>query len=294
MSKYVTMSNLGTNGRLGNILFQLNVLFYISDKYNYKIAFDNSQHKLLKEFCLINFENIENLGIKFINYFEQEEFGDKYLDKFIKNNSNKNINLSGFFQSFYYLKNQYIKYFFNNSNLLNLDNYFISYKTYNKIGIHIRLGDYVDEYRSIFNCIINWNLDYNLVINNIISLFNKIYPNNRFFVFSDSIDKCKEILDNKELIFIDSHNTSLQDMYLLSKCDHFILTNSTFGYWSYILNLISRDKIEETYCFFPDKYFLDNTYHERYNKKLISSWFNNKMKIYTYSTDTLNINKIMN
>ena len=291
MSKYVTMSNLGSNGRYGNIFFQLNVLFYISDKYDYKIVFNKKQNKLLNEFCLIKFEDIDNYNIVFTNYYEQEEYGDTYLNYYIKNNKNKNLNLSGFFQNFSYLRNRFFKSFFNFDKFKILDNYFLEYKKYNKVGIHIRLGDYIDEFKNVYNCIINWKIDCNLVINNIISLFDKIYPNNKFFVFSDSIDKCKEILNNKELIFMDNKHNSLQDMYLLSKCDHFILTNSTFGYWSYLFSLINIDNINNIHCFFPDKYFLDNTYHERYNKKLISSWFNKKMKLYLYSTDTINIIK---
>ena len=291
MTKYITMSNLGSNGRYGNIFFQLNVLFYISDKYDYKIVFNKNQNKLLNEFCLIKFEDIDNYNIVFTNYYEQEEYGDTYLDYYIVNNQNRNLNLSGFFQNFCYINNRSFKSFFNFDKFKILDNYFLKYKKYNKIGIHIRLGDYIDDSKKIYNCIIHWKTNYNIVINNIISLFNKIYPHNKFFVFSDSIDKCKKMLDNKELIFMDNKNTSLQDMYLLSKCDHFILTNSTFGYWSYLFNLINNDNINNTHCFFPDKYFLDDTHFERYNKKLISSWFNKKMKLYLYSTDTTNIIK---
>ena len=82
MKKYLTMSSLGNNGRNGNIFYQLNLLLYISDNYNYQILFSEEQINLLKKFCLLNFELIKN--IRFIDYYETEEFGDNKLEIFLK------------------------------------------------------------------------------------------------------------------------------------------------------------------------------------------------------------------
>ena len=73
---------------------------------------------------------------------------------------------------------------------------------------------------------------------------------------------------------------------MLSKCNHFILTNSSFGYWSYLLNIIRDNDIDNTYCFFPDKFFMNQSRYGKYNKKIINSYFR-KMNVFLYSTSHL-------
>lgn len=58
-----------------------------------------------------------------------------------------------------------------------------------------------------------------------------------FFVFSDDIQWVKDnIKTDKDLVFVDKNNTAPDDMQLLSSCKHFIMSNSTFSWWSAFLS----------------------------------------------------------
>ena len=283
MKKYLTMTLLGSNGRTGNILFQLNLLLYISEKYDYQILLTTEQNKMIKTFCLLDFEPIKN--VKFIDYNENEEFGDPKLDKLLETNK-LNLNINGYFQSFKYLDHKYLKTMFNFDKYIYLDQQLLKYNSV-LVGIHIRLGDYITEYKYIFNSIIHWKIDPSIIIKNIMNIYKQKFTNVKFLVFSDDIKLCQQKLNIEELEYNNLNNNACTDLFMLSKCNHFILTNSTFGYWSYLLNIINTNKIENTYCFFPDKFFLDNSRYSKFNNKIIQSYFRKNMNVFLYSTNSL-------
>lgn len=288
MKKYLTMSSLGSNGRTGNIIFQINLLLYISDKYNYKILLTKEQNKMIKKFCLLDFDYIDN--IQFIKYQEKEEFGDPKLDKFLENNQS-NLDISGYFQNFKYLHHKYLKTMFNFDKYNNLNEHLLKYKPI-LVGIHIRLGDYITTYKNVFNSIANWSMDPNLIIKNIIDIYKRKFSNVKFLIFSDDIELCQQKFNIEDVEYNTLKNDSYTDLFMLSQCDHFILTNSTFGYWSYILNIIKNNNIKNTYCFFPDTFFLHDSEYGKYNNKIINSYFKNNMNVFLYSTSSLDIKHV--
>ncbi|MDR1473108.1 MAG: alpha-1,2-fucosyltransferase [Lactobacillales bacterium] len=106
----------------------------------------------------------------------------------------------------------------------------------NSVMIHIRRGDYVD---------ISWPLcsrDYYL--NAIKIIKQKVGGELSIFVFSDDIQKAKELLgdDYNNLVWIENTSTC-EDLYLMSQCEHFIIANSTFSWWGEKLSKNQLNKI---------------------------------------------------
>lgn len=98
------------------------------------------------------------------------------------------------------------------------------------ISIHIRRGDYLVDGR---NCVLDagyWQQS--------IEYINHRVPNACFFVFSDDIEWTKNNLQIPDAIFIDWNKgkESFWDMFLMSKCRHNIIANSSFSWWAAWLN----------------------------------------------------------
>ena len=70
------------------------------------------------------------------------------------------------------------------------------------------------------------------------SLIEKKIPNPKYFVFSTDVKRAKKIigsLSNKNIVFINpirtKHNAKY-DLYLMSLCNNFIISNGTFYWWA--------------------------------------------------------------
>jgi hypothetical protein len=110
----------------------------------------------------------------------------------------------------------------------------------NSCSINVRRGDYlnVQQYHNI------QPIEY---YKNAISRLEK---NLKYYIISDDINWCKEnfnFLDN--VVFVEG-NRDYQDLYIVSKCEHNIICNSTFGWWGAWLN----DNTNKT-VICPNKWF---------------------------------------
>lgn len=90
------------------------------------------------------------------------------------------------------------------------------------VGVSVRRGDYLDQ------------CDRHPVITleYIKEAYTKLPAHNRVLVMSDDIDWCKNHIDLPNVIFSD--NTKFwneEGLWLLSLCDHFVISNSTFSWW---------------------------------------------------------------
>ena len=56
----------------------------------------------------------------------------------------------------------------------------------------------------------------------------------RLIVFSDDIEKAKGVLESFDCVFVE-HCTPAEQLYLMSRCDDFIISNSTFSWWGAFL-----------------------------------------------------------
>ncbi|MDR0687050.1 MAG: alpha-1,2-fucosyltransferase [Dysgonamonadaceae bacterium] len=104
-------------------------------------------------------------------------------------------------------------------------------KTSESVSIHVRRGDFITDGREIYGS------EY---YEEAVRYAMKNIPDTlTFFVFSDEPDWAEENLKIPcETYFFRNRRTedAWQDMYLMSKCKHNIITNSTFSWWAAWLN----------------------------------------------------------
>ena len=103
----------------------------------------------------------------------------------------------------------------------------------NSVSIHIRRGDYLSTQFNNLNVINGPNYFLNAI-----ELIIKKIKNPVFFVFSDDLNWAKKNVVSKNLIYVECNwnDRSYLDMYLMSKCKHNIISNSTFSFWGAYLN----------------------------------------------------------
>lgn len=263
-------------GGLGNQMFQY-ALYYQFQKQGKDVQADLFYYDITPDampFVLTDvFQNIElqcsiekglhnkvmrnpnrRLSLKIIDLLQYKMCLDKcqyiyemeegYYCKYIK--SVKNGYIEGFWQT--------EKYFEDNRNDIkriftfrNVDNDTLNYyleliKSTNSVSLHIRRGDYlIDVNSKIFGGICNKEyyqaaMDY----------MNQKLDNPHYFVFSDDIEWAKRYVSVQNVTYVDIYNIhgyeDWYDMYLMSKCKHNIIANSSFSWWGAWLNQ-NEDKI---------------------------------------------------
>jgi hypothetical protein len=235
-------------GGLGNLLFMLANAYNLSLKYGleleiYKINryFNNNdtKRKLIDEYDIFKNFNVLQDNNLFKTYHNYHENGFIFQTLTLENN--QNYNLHGYFQSWKYFENN----FHNFKKLLvnNYETYINDYlnvikKKYNDntiVSVHFRRTDYLKHPN------FHLNLDMNYYVK---ALDNFDKENNVFMFFSDDIEWVKtqnfDFLKNK--IYVDEPNEEY-NLWLMSKCDHNIIANSSFSLWASYLNENSNKKV---------------------------------------------------
>ena len=238
-------------GGLGNQMFQYAFARNLSLKYNKPLKIDLSFLKNKNQgpnFTYRDYNlNIFDIDVDFeipkneVGYLLKENAlqtattNINYVNTFIQKNINHNFVLSGYWQSqncFIDIKDQ-IKQDFTFKNSVTKSKEYIQ-KMYNDIiscnsvMIHVRRTDYLkhpDYYYVVDN-------DY---IQNSTNIINTKINSPHFFVFSDDIEWCKDNIKYKNTTFVDNtytDHTSNYHVQLMCSCKHFIISNSTFSWWS--------------------------------------------------------------
>lgn len=245
----IAYQSIGNNGRIGNQLFQIASTIGIAIENGHNFIFNDSEIfkylPNLKKYTTHQFNNINN------TYFESD-----FCYQDIKISSSENIFLNGYFQSYkYFEKNKDIIL-----DLLQIKNYFfdIAVKNIdfsNSCSLHIRRGDYVKiAQTNPLNPHPLQSIDYYKQAINIINA-------DKYFVFSDDIDWCKENLKDERFVFIDYSGKNLSyfsadlcELQLMSLCSSNIIANSSFSWWSAYLNSNENKKIVAPKKWFSNEY----------------------------------------
>ncbi len=266
----IAYQSIGNNGRIGNQLFQIASTIGIAIENGHDFIFNDSEIfkylPKLQKYTTNQFNNINN------TYFESD-----FCHQDIKIPVSANIFLHGYFQSY--------KYFENNKqtilDLLEINNPFFELTVKNidfsnSCSIHIRRGDYVKiAQTNPLNPHPLQSIDYYKKAINITNC-------DRYFVFSDDINWCKENLKDERVVFVDYPDKNLNcfgadlcELQLMSLCKNNIIANSSFSWWSAYFNSNTNKKIVAPKKWFSNEYIkiISNYDSENIIKSLtLDSW----------------------
>lgn len=275
-------------GRLGNQLFIYAFARAMSEKYKQKVLiYDRTDEKNKKFHSHLNkyrlnekivFTNNEQ-DVKGYNifrniYFVLERFGEmkktpREIHDFQIRNMEKNLKYGFYFMTdgYYPLPDKIGKDLF-------CDGYFQSSKYFDfirnkliyelvpieehtkqekklieqiedsmSVCLTIRLGDYIDN--PIHQvCTIKYYMK-------AMEQVKELLPSCKFFIFSDEIEKVKNIFEFEyPVVFDDGKSKDYMSLDIMSKCKHFIVSNSSFSWWAQYLST-NKNKIVVS----PSKWF---------------------------------------
>lgn len=239
-------------GGLGNQMFQYAIGLSLSQKFNASFSIDLSYLKrrdfgplfVYRDYDLDIFEINPNFEVSEKNLILQERFFqfDNDVEKFVKNNIDKDILLIGQWQSYLYFNEiELRKHFIFKDKIENSDiytqNLLNKIRKSNSIMINVRRTDYLNtDFHGVFG------IEY---IRQSVEIIKTKVENPHFFIFSDDIEWCNQNIDLDNMTIVDHKFKGPKFSHylqLMSNCKHFIIPNSTFAWWSAWLNQNS-DKI---------------------------------------------------
>ena len=270
----ITHNNIGYSGRFGNQLFQFASTVGIARKNNYEVQFPiKNIYEGKKQRLNNNQEFVAKLDLT--SYFDIDEkffSNDIIINRSVNEvsfNFNSNLfrvadftNIDGYLQSEQYFSHcsDEIK------EILKIQPHFIEEakkllpKTdKNLVGIHIRRCDYIssDNNHPFIG------VEY---INRGIEALND--KNNHYIVCSDDYKWCEEQWgDNKNFTIIKS-NSQFIDFTILTMCNDFIISNSSFSWWASYLSKNKEKKVIAPSNWFSGVLSKNNT-KDLYRKDMI-------------------------
>jgi hypothetical protein len=272
-------------GGLGNQLFQLTAGFVLSKITNKKMyineslasyfRFSHEKINLSDIFVLDLKKTNQNSYIKIlikklilifpiITIFQKFLVNEVNYSKILKKKFSK-IEMLGYWQDFIYFniyKNEIIKLF--KFKKLNVNEKLLDkiLKT-NSASIHIRRGDFVSKKNKV-----SYALPTSYYMKSIRKL-SALETNIIFFIFTDD----KAWVRNNFLKHLKKLNYSVvmteknyQDFFLMSKCKHNIISNSTFSWWAAFLNKNIYKKVFYPRIWFKNSIGAPNIFDKKWIK----------------------------
>ena len=233
----VTSLGIGKNGRAGNQLFQIAATLGLAAKHNDVAVFP-------KWHC--SYTN-KDMSVYFKNPINQSYNGEPVIDykephfHYSEIPYQPNLNLVGYFQSPKYWEHciPLIRHHFEPSEAVSE-----SMKKYwrpdSTCSIHVRRGDFSGVSKSVHGDICD--LAY---YEKAISIVRGRVHLDAIIVFSDDIEWCKRNFPTY-YVFIENglsgdkihreNKTDVEELFLMSFCNHNIISNSSFSWWAAWLN----------------------------------------------------------
>jgi len=225
----ISYNLLGSNGRLGNQMFQYATLLGIAEKHGYEFYIPPSDfndplydHQLLEVFTL---QNLKKENIKKLYGVEQIKESSFRFDSTFFETCPDNVDIFGYFQTekyFLHVANKVKEDFtFKEEIIHEVNDYLNQLKSNEIISIHIRRGDYL-KYPWHGCC----SLEY---YEKALSLIDNNIP---VIIFSDDSEWClQQKLFESDRFYVSESNTNYFDLCLMSMCNYHIIANSSFSWW---------------------------------------------------------------
>jgi Glycosyl transferase family 11 len=256
----ITHKSIGYSGRLGNQLFQYATLYSLAKSKNFEFGLPSKNLKVNPHGCLdmssnkwisyrLDLLDCFDLNVKLLSDTEISIITKNYLEKSFEydgsiNDITDDTSIDGYFQSEQYFndyKNELINHLVFKSHIVDSANAALNKLPKRKtVSVHIRRGDYVN----------NTTLDL-LSSEYFVTALDFFTDNDyNFLIVSDDIEWCKSTFQTGDNLFFSEKNSQFVDLCILSKCDHNIISNSTFSWWGAWLN-----KNQDKRIIAPKKWF---------------------------------------
>lgn len=249
----ITATQLGRNGEFGNQLFQIAAVIGTALKHNVLFNFPKwkcvySQIEYSK--CFIN-PISETLDVQeCFDVFKEPSYS--YTE--IPYSPNQKLDLQGYFQSekyFSHCEAEVRRYFEPSEEITKKINQ-LDFE--NAIGLQLRFYDGSRPYglNARGNDALVYGANFYTVEEHmpfIEGAINFLGKNKKYFVSSNNNERAKALFSKyTNFNYLDDYN-HIERMFIQSKCEHNIISNSTFGWWGAWLNK-NKDKV----VFAPEKW----------------------------------------
>ncbi len=242
---YVSYPKLGSNGRLGNQMFQIAATVGFGASLDKFVEFSPvgwNHTQLFDSYHADIFKLNEKLQSTSLNLQEQRcfWFEDNESQASLTRNKNANVAIDGYRQNIRYFTNSIpeIRRMFRISrklkNRVKLELLSAASKLAadtKLIGVHVRRGDYANHPVHDVCCVNYFILG--------IHYFRKMFdPNALVVIITDDKDWCKKEFENAKLenYIISPFQTEHDDFVCLNICNFKVISNSTFAYWAAFLD----------------------------------------------------------
>ena len=223
----IGMNNLGNNGRLGNQMFQYAALVGIAKQCGFDFRIPESCD-LPRAFGMLHCgDRYGMIDGDEVELHDSHEFCEELFKE-----CPNHITLNGYFQT--------EKYFKNAEKLIRLDFRFkqeIQDEVESKFGEHLN-----DDPVSICIRYFNNSFDYpgcennhrNIPMEYFHQAIEKMGKDRKYIICSNDVDRFRDDFKGDNFIFNDvsvESEKAFFDLCLISKCNDFIISNSTFSWW---------------------------------------------------------------
>jgi len=250
----ITMSNFGSNGRLGNQLFQYAFMFSLSKQNNYEMCLPSTNSNFYKNYDLYSESNsFFDCFYSNVFIFEKNITHNRFKEKSFHYDINfpnyiDNCDYSGYYQSYKYFK-EYKKELIESLKFKQKNTIKSELDYSNIVSIHIRRRDYVNN--KIHE---TFSFDF-------LNTSKKHFNNKKYLVFSDDIEWCKKM--NIGDYYAENNNDCI-DLYQMTLCKSSIIANSSFSWWGAYLS--EKEKVIAPKLWFNNNKNVNDLYCDNWIK----------------------------